>query len=295
MTTLLGAAVFSFWMWAYPQALNYHEQNQLFLCTWEYFRERLALPGGFADWLSEFLVQFFFLRWSGALVLAILAVLLLSVAYAIYRGAVQTVLNTGALILAVLLAYPLSVPLSDAVAGNTAITSQLLTYTDALARVGDVELANTPVTGISPETIDLVVENTGLPDALATILRRNLESGARIESDRTVNDYVQSAVLASAIRILSYLICALGVYIGLSLLIALFNSVFHFPLVRGVDAAAAGLFGLARGAMLLALLFLLVPLALTAVPLTQVRETLAASRWAGHFMKISFFTGIYFH
>ena len=76
MTTLLGAAVFSFWMWACPQALNYHEQNQLFLCTWEYFRERLALPGGFADWLSEFLVQFFFLRWSGALVLAILAVLL---------------------------------------------------------------------------------------------------------------------------------------------------------------------------------------------------------------------------
>ena len=44
-----------------------------------------------------------------------------------------------------------------------------------------------------------------------------------------------------------------------------------------------------------AMLGLLVPLALTAVPLTQVRETLAASRWAGHFMKISFFTGIYFH
>jgi hypothetical protein len=76
MTTLLGAAVFSFWMWAYPQALNYHEQNQLFLCTWEYFRERMTLPGGFADWLSEFLVQFFFIRWSGAILLACLAVLL---------------------------------------------------------------------------------------------------------------------------------------------------------------------------------------------------------------------------
>ena len=76
MTTLLGVTVFSFWMWSYPQALNYHEQNQLFLCTWEYFRERMALPGGFADWLSEFLVQFFFLRWSGAILLACLAVLL---------------------------------------------------------------------------------------------------------------------------------------------------------------------------------------------------------------------------
>ena len=226
--------------------------------------------------------------------LAILAVLLLSVAYAIYRGAVQTVLNTGALILAVLLAYPLSVPLSDAIAGNTAITSQLLTYTDALARVGDVELANTPVTGISPETIDLVVENTGLPDALATILRRNLESGARIESDRTVNDYVQSAVLASAIRILSYLICVFGVYIALALIISLANYVFHFPLIRGVDWAAAGLFGLARGAMLLALFFLLVPLALTVVPLDAVKDLLSGSAMARHFMSIPFFTGIYF-
>ena len=76
LTALLGAGVFAFWMWLYPQALNYHEQNQLFLFTWDYFRERMALPGGFADWCSEFLVQLFYYRWSGALVLALLAVLL---------------------------------------------------------------------------------------------------------------------------------------------------------------------------------------------------------------------------
>ena len=76
LSVFLGLGVFAFWMWLYPQALNYHEQNQLFLYTWDYFRERMALPGGFADWLSEFLVQFFYFRWSGALVLAILAVLL---------------------------------------------------------------------------------------------------------------------------------------------------------------------------------------------------------------------------
>ena len=77
--------------------------------------------------------------------LIIAAVLVLSVVYAVYRGAVQTVLNTGALILAVLLAYPLSLPLSNAVAGNTAITSQLLTYTDALARVGEKARETIPI------------------------------------------------------------------------------------------------------------------------------------------------------
>ena len=76
LTALLGAAVFSFWMWLYPQALNYQEQNQLFLFTWGYLGGRLALPGGFADWLSEFLVQLFYVRWAGALVHALLAVLL---------------------------------------------------------------------------------------------------------------------------------------------------------------------------------------------------------------------------
>ena len=76
LSTLLGVAVFAFWMWLFPQDLNYQEQNQLFLFTWDYLGERLRLPGGGADWLSEFLVQFFYYRWAGALVMAALSVLL---------------------------------------------------------------------------------------------------------------------------------------------------------------------------------------------------------------------------
>lgn len=76
LTLLLGAATFAFWMWLYPQDLSYQEQNQLFLFTWDYLLERLALPGGLADWISEFLVQFFYWRWAGALIMAMLAMLL---------------------------------------------------------------------------------------------------------------------------------------------------------------------------------------------------------------------------
>ena len=75
-TLILGATVFAFWMWLYPQGLNYQEQNQLFLFTWDYLGSRLALPGGLADYLSEFLVQFFYVRWVGALILALLAMAL---------------------------------------------------------------------------------------------------------------------------------------------------------------------------------------------------------------------------
>lgn len=76
ISILLGIFVFLFWGVLHPEYLNYHEQNQLFLFSWDYFVQRVALPGGLADWISEFLVQFYYYTWAGALVLALLFVCL---------------------------------------------------------------------------------------------------------------------------------------------------------------------------------------------------------------------------
>ena len=73
---LLGIGVFLFWYVVYPHALSYQEQYQLFLWTGDYFWERVSLPGGLADWLGEFIVQFFYVEWLGALLLALLFVTL---------------------------------------------------------------------------------------------------------------------------------------------------------------------------------------------------------------------------
>ena len=74
VSVLVGIGVFLFWYTAYPHALSYQEQYQLFLWTWDYFVERISLPGGFADWLGEFIVQFYYIEWLGALLLALLFV-----------------------------------------------------------------------------------------------------------------------------------------------------------------------------------------------------------------------------
>ena len=76
ISILLGIFVFLFWGVLHPEYLNYHEQNQLFLFSWDYFAQRIALPGGLADWISEFFVQFYYYAWAGALVLALLFVAL---------------------------------------------------------------------------------------------------------------------------------------------------------------------------------------------------------------------------
>ncbi len=76
LSVLVGIGIFLFWYVAYPHALSYQEQYQLFLWSWDYFVERISLPGGLADWLGEFVVQFFYVEWLGALLLALLFVAL---------------------------------------------------------------------------------------------------------------------------------------------------------------------------------------------------------------------------
>jgi hypothetical protein len=66
---LLAFGLLYFW---HPEILNYHEQNQLFLWTGDYLMKRLSLPGGLAYWLGEFVVQFFYVPWLGALLMALL-------------------------------------------------------------------------------------------------------------------------------------------------------------------------------------------------------------------------------
>ena len=76
LTVLLGIGVFLFWYLWYPYALSYQEQYQLFLWTGDYFLERVSVPGGLADWLGEFIVQFYYVPWMGALLLSLLYVAL---------------------------------------------------------------------------------------------------------------------------------------------------------------------------------------------------------------------------
>ena len=76
ISILFGVFIFLFWGVLHPEYLNYHEQNQLFLFSWDYFVQRVVLPGGLADWIGEFLVQFYYYAWAGALVLALLFVVL---------------------------------------------------------------------------------------------------------------------------------------------------------------------------------------------------------------------------
>ncbi|MDE6740816.1 MAG: hypothetical protein K2J58_00630 [Muribaculaceae bacterium] len=74
-SAILFLCIFLFLWLGCPQYLLYHEQNQLFLFTWSYFVHAVAVPGGFADYISEFVVQFYYVPLYGALFAALVLTL----------------------------------------------------------------------------------------------------------------------------------------------------------------------------------------------------------------------------
>ena len=72
LSILFGVAVLLFWGSVYPAHISYQEQFQLFLFDADYWWERIVVPGG----LAEYLTQFYYHVWAGACILAFLYVLL---------------------------------------------------------------------------------------------------------------------------------------------------------------------------------------------------------------------------
>ena len=85
LSLLFGVAVMVFWAIPYVGGLCYQEQYQMFLFDSDYFLERIVLPGGLADYVSEFLVQFYYMPALGGAIIGLLLMGIQAVVWALMR------------------------------------------------------------------------------------------------------------------------------------------------------------------------------------------------------------------
>ena len=85
LSLLFGVAVMVFWAVPYVSGLCFQEQLQMFLFDGNYFLERIVLPGGLADYVSEFLVQFYYMPVLGAAIVALLLMGIQGMTWALMR------------------------------------------------------------------------------------------------------------------------------------------------------------------------------------------------------------------
>ena len=220
----------------------------------------------------------------------IVVIIGLSVVYGSSSGFIQTISNTVGMLVSIGAAFLLGPVMAAWLAGVDWVREILTNVTDAVARVGDFDLATKQVSGLSESTVDTVLTSVALPEPIANVLKDNLLGQSFADQGlRTVNDYVSNTIVAAALQVLGFLLAFLIAYIIISIIVSIIQHVFRFPILRQLDWLAGAAFGFLRGAGFIYLMLLLVPLIFTALPIEGFDELIAASQLAHHFGNDGFF------
>ena len=212
--------------------------------------------------------------WFCALVLA------LSVLYGMYRGFISGVLSLAALVGAIAGSFLFYPGLAEFLSGNETLVATLLYYTDAASRLGRLDLTLLTVSETTGNALSAMLENAKLPEAFRRAFLANFENAA---GTQRVSEVLSRTIVNASISILSFLICFFLCYLAALFVIHLISYVFELPVLRHLDSLAGGVFGFIRGWLLLAVLFVLVPIIMAVAPVEAVTNLLETSKLAHWF------------
>ena len=225
--------------------------------------------------------------------IVILAILGISVLIGLYRGFVASVASLGGCLLALGLSFYLNPKLIEWVRSNPDVIRTLTSFTDAGVRIGDQTIAQSGVAGLNAASLQEVLAKVNLPGPLNSLLESNLQSQAFQSLGFTqVGEYVSQTIVSAVLSVICFLVCFLVCFLALHLVLGFLKAVFRFPVLKQMNSFVGGVFGLMRGVLLCFVVFAVLPLAQTVIPIGGLDEMLAASALAPLFNTDQLITAI---
>ena len=212
----------------------------------------------------------------------ILGILGISVLFGMYRGFIASVASMGGSLVSLGLSFWLSPMVADFLRNNTSLSNTLMSYADATTRLKDSTLSSLSVQGLTSESISSILSRASLPAPLDKLLQNNLEQqvykAANIPQD--VGHYVTQTIVSALMNVICFVVTFVLLLILFHVIINLLKAIFRFPVLKQLNSIAGGAFGLLRGALLCFVLFALMPLLQTVIPVEGLGEMVAASSLA---------------
>lgn len=189
----------------------------------------------------------------------IIAILGLSLVSGMYKGFITSTLALlgfcGAWI-ASLASYQYLV---SAVTANEGIMKFLSGLTSAVDLFKTTALANMQVAVASAADVDQAVSEIGIP-FISRIFKENVLGQVFANNGlSTMGEYLSETLLTSALNVVSFVLMFIVIYAAILLVVNMLNNVFRFPALRHLDWLLGGVFGLVRGAVIVMLIFAVIP------------------------------------
>ena len=212
----------------------------------------------------------------------ILGILAVSVLFGLYRGFIASVASMGGSLVSLGLSFWLSPRVADFLREHTTLTNTLMSYADAATRLKDSALSALQVPSLTPENISAILSRASLPAPLDKLLQNNLEQqvykAANIPQD--VGHYVTQTIVSALMNVICFVVTFVILMILFHVVINLLKAIFRFPVLKQLNSITGGIFGLLRGALVCFVLFALMPLLQTVIPVEGLGEMLETSTLA---------------
>ena len=189
----------------------------------------------------------------------ILAILAFSLISGMHKGFITSTLALVGFCGAWIGAYASYGYLVNAVQQNEGLLNFLQGLVGAADLFKTKALADLEVAVASAADIDTAVGEIGIP-LISNLFRENVLGQVFANDGLTkMSEYLTQTLLSSVLNVVSFIIMFAVVYAAVLLLVNLLNNVFRFPALKHLDWLLGGIFGLVRGAVIVMLIFAVVP------------------------------------
>ena len=207
----------------------------------------------------------------------IVGIIGISVLFGLYRGFIASVASLAATLISWGGSYLLTPKAVDFVTANTSLKETLASNINISKQLGDN--AGTLITDLNPEKVSDIV--SGIPKPLDTIVEKMLNSAGNAAG--TATQYIQDHLVDAAMKVICFIGCFLIMMLVAHIIIVLLKTIFKFPMLKQMNTAAGGIFGLLRGVLICFVLFAAVPLVqaiLSAENISMINDLVDESKLA---------------
>lgn len=205
--------------------------------------------------------------------------------------------KTGCKIASFFIAWLAGMLLSGIISGqlvnNQQLSNQLLYFTAGAEKLSDMSVANTDVALLSVDKIKEIISTSGLSPSIAGHIQYNIIN--QVFFDRgivTMSDYYNQTIIILSINLLSFFIVYAAVRILANVGMEVFDRLRPFPALKQHDRLYGGLLGILQGAMICFVLFSILPILFSMLPLESVNAMIDRSLLGKLFYHLNIITNV---
>jgi len=220
---------------------------------------------------------------------AILAVIGISTLIGMYYGFTVSLLNIASFLfswLGSLILYP---TVSKYIVNQyPSLLEKIIYYTEGASNIS-INEKFLPVASLNQESISKIVNSSGLPYPFSNLLQSNLIKGS-LQGLENIGQYIDHTIANVIINLFSFIIVFFAIHIVFSITISIVRNIMALPVLKQLDSLVGGCLGALRGILFLFIIFSLVPVILTLIPIDMFSRFIEKSTLAPFFLKSNIFT-----